>query len=131
MTDTITPGSAVERALVSDRLDRIEDQLGVMGGHLAQLVEFSRRREQREAEDHALSLREREAALQERTARGTWLRSLVTRETLIRVALAVGGTGLGGWLTRGLLLATSTAAEPSELPAPPPLPTSVGERLDP
>lgn len=118
--DSDTPRTAVERALVSDRLDRVEDRLAHLEGlalssdrRLARLVELAEARDAREVEE-ARWHREQEAA------RATWLRSVVSREVLVPLAAALAGL-VGGHWGLGALAAPPTFTEaPPAVTAPGP-----------
>lgn len=84
-----SPASAIERALVSDRLDRLDGRLDRLegfarssDGHLVRLVELAEARERREETQQNW---EREQAAQ----RGTWLRSLIGPDAVRQLVTAV------------------------------------------
>jgi len=110
MSDADTPTTAVERALVSDRLDRLLESICDLKGlarasdtRLGRLVELAESRERRE-EEEARWRRQQEAA------RTTWLRSVVSREVLVPLVTALAG------LAAGAVGVRSAAGAPTETP---------------
>lgn len=122
-----TPNTAVERALVSDRLDRLDDSVDALRGEvregntlLRRLVEQGDSRERRE---DLLA----KAELDERQAQGAWLRSIVSRDVLLPLVTSVGafltgiGSAIGLWSMSAAAVPAITPAE-SHAPAQPPAP---------
>lgn len=98
---------ASELENLCERMGRVEDLERDSNAKLGRLVELGEKRDRREEAAEAARL-DREKAIadaelaerKERTARGTWIRSLLTPQVALAIATALSAAATGAWSMR-------------------------------